>query len=189
VISYATRSDVSRPVRELPVHPPLPDRLGDIFRKPRKFLPNREGSIEADTVDGAVQGAVIQSTAPTVLTSFDGVNNRNGVLPPDPSGAIGPNHYVQMVNLSFAIYNRSGALLYGPADNSTLWTGFGGPCAANNDGDPVVLYDELADRWMLSQFALPNYPSGPSISASRSRRRQTRREAGFGTSSPSARPS
>jgi len=161
VISYATRSDVSRPVRELPVHPPLPDRLGDIFRKPRKFLPNREGSIEADTVDGAVQGAVIQSTAPTVLTSFDGVNNRNGVLPPDPSGAIGPNHYVQMVNLSFAIYNRSGALLYGPADNSTLWTGFGGPCAANNDGDPVVLYDELADRWMLSQFALPNYPSGP----------------------------
>jgi hypothetical protein len=161
VISYATRTDVSQPVRKLPVHPPLPDQLGEIFRKPRKFLPNREGSIEADIVDGAVQGDVVQITTPTVLGSFDGVNNRNGVLPPDPSGAIGPNHYVQMVNLSFAIYNRSGALLYGPADNRTLWTGFGGPCSTRNDGDPVVLYDELADRWMMSQFALPNYPSGP----------------------------
>jgi len=161
VITYATRSDVSQPVRELPVHPPLPDQLGEIFRKPRKFLPNREGSIEADIVDGAVQGDVVQVTAPSVLASFDGVNNRNGVLPPDPSGAIGPNHYVQMVNLSFAVYSRSGALLYGPADNRTLWTGFGGPCSTRNDGDPVVLYDELADRWMMSQFALPNYPSGP----------------------------
>ena len=52
--------------------------------------------------------------APTV--NFDGVNNLNGVLPPDTNGDVGPNHYVQWVNLSFAIYNKSGTQLYPPAD-------------------------------------------------------------------------
>jgi hypothetical protein len=51
--------------------------------------------------------------------------------------------------------------LYGPAAGNTLWTGFGGVCSTSNDGDPIVQYDHLADRWMMSQFALPNYPSGP----------------------------
>jgi hypothetical protein len=83
------------------------------------------------------------------------------VLPPDTVGAIGPDHYVQMVNLSFAIWDRAGNLLHGPASNNTLWQGFGGPCEKTNDGDPIVLYDHLADRWMMSQFALPRFPRGP----------------------------
>ncbi|MFV2045205.1 MAG: hypothetical protein ACC700_18475, partial [Anaerolineales bacterium] len=66
-----------------------------------------------------------------------------------------------MVNTSFAIWNESGTLLYGPANINTLFSGFGGPCQTTNDGDPIVLYDALADRWMLSQLALPNSPSGP----------------------------
>ncbi len=64
-----------------------------------------------------------------------------------------------MVNLSFAIWDKSGNLLYGPANNNTLWFGFGGPCETTNDGDPIVLYDHLADRWLMSQFA--NAFSGP----------------------------
>jgi hypothetical protein len=68
---------------------------------------------------------------------------------------------VQWVNLSYAVYSKSGALLVGPLKGNQLFTGFGGPCSTRNDGDPIALYDELADRWMLSQFALPNYPSGP----------------------------
>ena len=52
--------------------------------------------------------------------------------------------------------DRSGSLIYGPAAGSTIWSGFGGPCETQNDGDPIVLYDHLADRWLLSQFALPN---------------------------------
>ena len=62
-------------------------------------------------------------------TDFEGVGNENAVLPPDTVGAIGPNHYVQMVNLSFDIFDRAGnSLIGGPVDNSTLWQGFGGPC-------------------------------------------------------------
>jgi hypothetical protein len=95
------------------------------------------------------------------IANFDGVNNVNSVLPPDTNGDIGPNHYVQWVNLSFAIYSRNGNVLYGPANGRTLWQGFGGPCESRNDGDPIVLYDEHADRWLMSQFALPNFPKGP----------------------------
>jgi len=93
------------------------------------------------------------------LNSFDGVGNVNGVYPPDTDGDVGPNHYFQMINLSFAIWDKSGNRLYGPVDNSTLWAGFIGPWTGHNDGDPVVLYDEMADRWMASQFAL-NTSSG-----------------------------
>ena len=89
---------------------------------------------------------VDQSRAPSV--NFDGVGNVNGVLPPDTQGDVGPNHYFQMVNLSFAIWDKQGNLLYGPVDNSTLWQGFVGAWTGTNDGDPVVLYDEMADRWM-----------------------------------------
>ena len=92
----------------------------------------------------------------SVTLNFAGQGNRNGVLPPDTNGDVGPNHYVQWVNLSLAIYSKTGTLLYGPTDGNTLWAGFGGPCQTSNDGDPIVLYDALADRWMVSQFALPS---------------------------------
>jgi hypothetical protein len=95
------------------------------------------------------------------LVSFDGVGNRNGFLPSDANGDIGPDHYVQTVNMSFAVYSRAGVLLYGPENLNTLWSGFGGVCEVENDGDPIVIYDHLADRLLISQFALPNYPSGP----------------------------
>ncbi len=98
---------------------------------------------------------------PPALGSFDGLDNVDSVQPPDPTGAVGPNHYVQWVNTSFAIWDKAGNLLYGPAAGNTLWTGFGGPCQTTNDGDPIVLHDHLADRWFMSQLALPSFPFGP----------------------------
>src|ERR1044071_7075042 len=89
---------------------------------------------------------------PPPLISFDGPSNGSGVAPPDPNGEVGPNHVVVMCNLSFQIFNKTGTSLFGPAANNTLWAGFGGPCQTQNSGDPVVLYDQLADRWLLSQF-------------------------------------
>jgi hypothetical protein len=69
--------------------------------------------------------------------------------PPDPSGAVGPNHYVHMVNSSFTIYDKAGATLYGPSQLGTLLGG-------SNDGDPIVMYDKDADRWFMSQFKSSN---------------------------------
>ncbi len=111
-------------------------------------------------MDAAVQAAPISPNAPVTIANFDGVSNISGVLPPDTNGDVGPNHYMQWVNLSFAIYSKTGALLYGPAAGNTLWAGFGGVCQTTNNGDPIVLYDQLADRWMVSQFAVPGGASG-----------------------------
>ncbi len=94
---------------------------------------------------------------PPAEINFDGVGNLNGYVPPDPTGAVGPNHYVQMVNVAMGIFSKTGTLLYGPFYPNTLWPS-GDPCRIMNDGDPVVLYDQLADRWLISQFIDPGPP-------------------------------
>lgn len=94
-----------------------------------------------------------------IIANFDGVPNLNSVYPPDTDGDVGPNHYFQMINLSFEIYDKEGNSLYGPADNKTLWNGFIGSWTGTNDGDPIILYDEEADRWVATQFAI-NTPDG-----------------------------
>lgn len=99
-------------------------------------------------------------TAPVALgASFEGIP-ATGFLPPDVSGAVGPNHYILMVNVAFAIFDKQGNTLAGPAPINALWTGFGGPCTTQNNGDPIVRYDRLADRWLMSQFALPGGSQG-----------------------------
>ncbi len=112
-------------------------------------------------MDSAVQAIPAAAAMPTPSRSIEGISNTNGVLPPDTNGDVGPNHFVQWVNLSFAVYSKGTsttppALLYGPAPANTLWSGFGGPCETRNDGDPIVRYDHLADRWVMSQLAVPN---------------------------------
>lgn len=80
--------------------------------------------------------------------------------PPDVNGRVGATQYVQWNNTSFAIFNKTtGALQYGPATGNTLFQSLGGVCASHNDGDPVVSYDILAGRWVLSQF-LVGGPAG-----------------------------
>ena len=73
--------------------------------------------------------------------------------PPDTNGAVGLTQYVQWVNTSFAVFNKNtGSLIKGPVAGNSLWQGFGGGCESNNNGDPVVTYDKLANRWVFSQF-------------------------------------
>ncbi|HMJ05259.1 MAG TPA: hypothetical protein VK474_03295 [Chthoniobacterales bacterium] len=89
------------------------------------------------------------------LASFAPASN-----PPDVNGRVGATQYVQWNNTSFAIFDKNtGALQYGPAAGNTLFQALGGVCATHNDGDPVVNYDVLAGRWILSQFAV-NGPAG-----------------------------
>ena len=75
--------------------------------------------------------------------------------PPDTNGAVGITQYVQWVNESFAVLDKAtGTPLYGPAAGNTLWKGFGGPCELYNDGDPIVQFDKIAQRWVMTQFAV-----------------------------------
>src|SRR6476469_3175069 len=141
--------DISPPLRSMK---PLPVKAG------MKNENEEEGPIPLGPVgpvvrDTAVQRVLGKIGIPSPIISFDGNPNLcGGCSPPDPNGAVGPNHVVTMSNLHFQIFNKSGQSLFGPAANNTLWSGFGGGCQTQNAGDPVVLYDQLADRWLLSQF-------------------------------------
>jgi hypothetical protein len=78
-------------------------------------------------------------------------------LPPDTNGEAGVSQYVEMVNTSFTVYSKSGAVLRPATDIDQLWANTSSECATHNEGDPVVVYDQLANRWLLSQFiASPN---------------------------------
>lgn len=99
---------------------------------------------------------------PPIIIQWEGINSTMcNCAPSDSNIAVGPNHVVENVNSAFQVWNKAGVSQYGPANINTIFTGFGGACEATNDGDPVVLHDQLADRWLISQFALPNFPNGP----------------------------
>jgi hypothetical protein len=112
--------------------------------------------------EGSMQtkaGALASAPTPTGL-SFDGVGVglagfNVGSNPPDVNGRVGATQYVQWNNTSFAVFDKTtGALQYGPAAGNTLFQTLGGACATHNDGDPVVSYDILTGRWVISQFAV-----------------------------------
>jgi len=105
-------------------------------------------------VDDAHQKEMGTRSIDGPIYNFPGVGKIGPYSPPDTDGDVGPDHYFQMINVSFAIWDKQGNLLYGPVDNSTLWDGFIGPWTGTNDGDPIVLYDDYADRWVATQFAV-----------------------------------
>lgn len=79
--------------------------------------------------------------------------------PPDTVGDVGRDYYMQWLNVAFTIFDKdTGSVVYGPADGNTLFSGFGGRCESDNNGDPIVLYDQFADRWVVTQFATESSP-------------------------------
>jgi hypothetical protein len=167
-VHFDSARHVSKPLRDL--KPLLPAKGRSASEIPLR-VPKLEGRGQTEKgAEGkrkpAIEGGV-QTTNPGLMPaatrSFPGNGNADNqaalgfrVNPPDTDGDVGPNHYVQWVNLVFSIYDKSGTRLFGPAAGNTLWQGIQGPCAANNDGDIVVRYDQLADRWVLTQFAVPS---------------------------------
>ncbi len=153
-VGTAVKFDISPPLRSM---------------KPKvDFEDNDEGKGEDDLGNAGPVGDTNHDADPVVQNWFgEGVFSRNALIPPtganfagmtgstsppDTNGDIGTNHYVQMVNSRFQVFSRTGTSLFGPANINTLFANFGGPCQTENSGDPVVLYDQLADRWLLSQF-------------------------------------
>src|SRR5262245_49396430 len=96
---------------------------------------------------------------PGPLLTFEGQGNTCGCQPSDSEGDVGPNHYVEAVNESIKIFDKNGVTLSGPTSYNSFFSGLTGtPCANANDGDPYVIYDQAADRWMISDFAFPSFP-------------------------------
>ena len=166
-VSAASRHGVSPPQRDFRlVGPPAAGAKRQVHNE--LALPKRISS--AGTTDQRVQGPQGGATPPpAIVNQFDGGSEDDNVtvvggrvVPPDTNGDVGPNNYVQFINLVWTVYDKSGNIVNGPFPGNSPFVGFGGPCEADNDGDPMVKYDRLADRWVLTQFAVPNYPNGPS---------------------------
>ena len=118
----------------------------------------RSGPIKAGGTEGR-PATLTPVPMPATSLSFDGLTNFDNIaaynlviLPPDMIGDVGPDHYVQAVNSLFRVYDKSGTPLTAPIKLSQLFEPLGTPCAARNDGLPTVLYDPLADRWLISQY-------------------------------------
>ncbi|PYQ24502.1 MAG: hypothetical protein DMF81_05220 [Acidobacteria bacterium] len=153
-------SDVSPPLRSIR---PIPPRFQDNEEHAVKRLPHHHSfralGSQPDPVLQAAPGPLVAATAGP---NFDGVGVPNYSItgaPPDTEGAMGATQYVQWVNTAFAVFDKAtGNMVYGPANGNTLWQGFGGRCESDNSGDPIVVYDKAADRWVMTQFAVSASP-------------------------------
>jgi len=172
--------DVSPALRDLARNAPA-RVLAASSEEPVDIRPDRGPEVidNGFSGDGAASQSPVASLAASLsaatvsapIVNFEGISNQDNanifgfrVNPPDPVGDVGPNHYVEMVNLAYAIYDKQGNLLLGPVDTGTLWAGFAVPDCTDPSGDPVVVYDQLVDRWILTQFTtrglaaqVPNY--------------------------------
>lgn len=103
------------------------------------------GIPENNGIDPALQTAppLYKGKANGTKVSFNGLG---GAFPPDPSGAAGPNNYVQGVNTSYRVYYKTGTSNGGAKSLSSLWPG------STSQGDPIIMYDRYAERWFISQF-------------------------------------
>ncbi len=166
VISGASyKNDVSPPLRDIPPAP-LVKKSPSVENE----NPSMMGGSHKDQLDTVVQKLMAPLVMPAPILNFDGIPFPGvscNCAPPDTDGEVGATQYVQMVNEGYQVFNKiTGASMLGPLSINSVWSGFGGVCQSNGNGDPVVLYDQLANRWLISQFAGLSVPTDECIAVS-----------------------
>ncbi len=168
-VGHSYENDLSRPLRDMR---PIPITA---HREAEHELQNEKLAIghHQNAADPVVQRTAAKpNTMPAPVLSFDGIPFPGvscSCFPPDTNGEVGATQYVQDVNIGFQVFNKfTGASVYGPVDIATLWSGFGGVCETDGNGDPVVFYDQLANRWVITQFAGTAVPTDECIAVSTS---------------------
>lgn len=161
-VKQAVFADVTPPLREM--------KLIQIHKEKNaldKEVPNKIGMkefnnrvtqpflLQEDPVWQKQNGTYFPANS-APIQNFEGIGNLSGVYPPDTQGDVGPDKYLQVVNMNFAVYSKTGTVLLGPAAISTIFAGIPAPWNGTNNGDPVVLYDQAANRWIISEFSLPS---------------------------------
>jgi hypothetical protein len=160
-VSRAVQADISPPLRSIKAATsPGAEQLRE---KPLRPIPQNE--LATNGPDGAVQAIAGPFVGTTSGLNFPGVGQgdygfTDQYAPPDTNGAVGATQYVQWVNVSLSVFDKAtGAIALGfPKPGNTLWSGFGGECQNNNDGDPIVQYDKAANRWIMTQFSVSTTP-------------------------------
>jgi uncharacterized repeat protein (TIGR01451 family) len=169
-VTHPVAAGVSAPVRTLAPALHLLDPVPDSLENETSLHVFRTG--QPAGVDPVLQTSSPTAPAPSTTTNFEGISvdesSSDGIFigaPPDTNGDVGPNHYVQAVNTTFAIWDTSGTQLVAPTPLNELWLSAPNAaefnCTAQSRGDPIVQYDPLADRWMISQFNFPGIGVAP----------------------------
>jgi subtilisin-like proprotein convertase family protein len=173
VTSQAAGFAVTPPLSSLPPDEgSKPTETGETKTVPIKTVRFETNDPDAVSEDPVIQDAPVISALAPPLFSFPGLSNANNgtlfgfqVSPPDTVGDVGPNHYVQMVNLMFRVFDKAGNPLTPALKVSSIFAPLGPPCGPTDDGDPIVLYDPLADRWLVSQFCTVANPNNHQLIA------------------------
>src|SRR5262245_1982234 len=159
-VGASYHNDVSLPLRDMPASGESDLRRGrDREANENPKIPYRH----IDSFDPVAQNwdaSVYAGRGPNIpvpIRTFDGIPFPGvgcNCAPPDPNGAVGLTQYVQIVNEAYQVFDKAtGNSVLAPRSISSIWSGFGGVCETGGSGDPVVLYDHLANRWLISQFA------------------------------------
>lgn len=168
-LAKAAPLKIGQPLRTLKpagINPATPSAV-QTFEDGRLVIPRPIQKTTAKPVASSVMQSLpgLAGVMPSPIANFDGVNNVSGYLPPDTQGdigwdpATGRKYYLQWVNVDFQIWDVTVAespqpLLAAPLAGNSLWAGTGTLCESHNDGDPLTRFDALANRWVMSQFAL-----------------------------------
>src|SRR5436190_5177781 len=171
IVGASIHNDTSPPLRDM-----KQEKVGKKAEREANENPKVPATLKHhDSPDTAVQGysllmALMAPNMPSPLLNFDGIvfpGVACNCAPPDTNGEVGATQYVQIVNEGFQVFDKTtGASLLGPSGITTLWSGFGGVCQNNGSGDPVVLYDQIANRWVITQFAGVSVPTDECIAVS-----------------------
>lgn len=143
VPSLASRTNLPAPVQKGEVNPKR--RSGQNIVIPGKGFPKGNDPL----INLQRRSQQHQSRSP--LLTFEAAYN--GATPSDPTGAVGPNHYVMAYNTAFKIFNKQGGVLINDTNLSALFPG------SYSDGDPIVLYDQFADRFLITEFDVTSTPN------------------------------
>lgn len=160
LVVSAVRHDTSRPLREMPAPAPRARAPRQVpIHVPPNLAERHKPFLKGP--DPVAQPDFGASLTPAPTLTFEGQSDDDNavvaggrVVPPDTNGDVGPTRYLQFINLILAVYDKAGNRVFGPIAGNAIWDGFGGICESNNDGDPIAMYDHLADRWVVSQFAI-----------------------------------
>src|SRR5437773_534726 len=157
-VGASYKNDISPPLRSMP-----PWKESDLKAEHEANENPKVPYRHHDTPDPVIQKSHVSTltllapNVPATILNFNGIPFPGvgcNCAPPDPNGAVGATQYVQIVNEGFQVFDKAtGSSLLGPNSISSIWSGFGGACELGGAGDPVVLYDHIANRWLISQFA------------------------------------
>ncbi len=168
-VGASIHNDTSKPLREMKQLPITMKPEREANENPK--IPHKH----KDSPDPVVQNFGFSSdiaslNMPATALNFNGIPFPGvacNCAPPDTNGEVGASQYVQIVNEGYQVFDKTtGASQLGPSGITTLWSGFGGVCQNNGDGDPVVLYDQIANRWVISQFAGSSIPTDECVAVS-----------------------